>query len=223
MPNWTTNNVTYKGDANEIKRLRETMSKDFDFNNIIPMPETLLTVSSPAQDAAVLAYVTDGFTKPVTESIAREVHKICHGDNPFFTYDDRIRLRYTKLAETLDADEMVDLSLSLDGPSEKISLKDKGKIYAENYEKYGTATWFEWAYDNWGTKWNACDVTEKASDNSVTWDFLTAWKAPFPVIAKIEQEFPDLGYEFWYTDEDDCQHSYGLRYNPLDWDDCEEE
>ena len=223
MPNWTTNKITYEGDANEIKRLRETMTKAFDFNNIIPMPESLLSVSSPAQETAVLAHVTDGFTKPVTESIAQKVYAVCHGDNPFFTYDEEIRHRYTKLAETLDADEMVDMSLSLDGPSEKISLREKGKIYVENYEKYGTATWYEWACNNWGTKWNACDVTETASDNSVTWEFLTAWCAPVPVIEKLEQEFPDLSYEFWYTNEDDFQHSYGLRYNPVEWDDCEEE
>ena len=110
MPNWTTNKITYEGDANEIKRLRETMTKAFDFNNIIPMPESLLSVSSPAQETAVLAHVTDGFTKPVTESIAQKVYAVCHGDNPFFTYDEEIRHRYTKLAETLDADEMVDIT-----------------------------------------------------------------------------------------------------------------
>ena len=32
--------------------------------------------------------------------------------------------------------------------------------YDELMAKYGCADWYEWAIRNWGTKWNAYDVTE---------------------------------------------------------------
>jgi len=222
MPDWTTNKITFEGDAKELIKLRELMTEEFDFNKLIPMPESLLTVSAPAEEMAVLAHITDGFTKPVTEDIAQKVFLICYGDSPFVHYED-IKCRLMKEAEDLDADEPVDLSFSLDGPSAKVPLREKGKIYVENYEKYGSATWYDWACNNWGTKWNSCDVTETASEKSVTWDFLTAWCPPVPVIQKIEQEFPDLSYEFWYTQEGDFSHSYGRRYDPCEWDCGEEE
>lgn len=54
-----------------------------------------------------------------------------------------------------------------------------------------------WNIENWGTKWNAYDVSIKSKD---TWKlvvgFQTAWNAPNPVINKIMELFPlvDINY-----------------------------
>jgi len=30
----------------------------------------------------------------------------------------------------------------------------EGEKYKSNLDKYGYTTWYDWACDNWGTKWN---------------------------------------------------------------------
>ena len=54
MPNWTSNNVLFVGKENQLKKL-QTMLKsddnDFDFNNIIPMPEELKDTVSGSESA----------------------------------------------------------------------------------------------------------------------------------------------------------------------------
>jgi hypothetical protein len=53
MPNWTSNSVLFVGKENQLKKL-QTMLKsdenDFDFNNIIPMPEELRHTRSGSED-----------------------------------------------------------------------------------------------------------------------------------------------------------------------------
>lgn len=82
------------------------------------------------------------------------------------------------------------------------SVEDKdfelGKQYYNNIEKYGHATWYSWACDNWNTKWNAYDV-EELVDGVV---FLTAWDAPFPVIKALSEMFPDVRITHYFADED---------------------
>ena len=82
--------------------------------------------------------------------------------------------------------------------------------------------------EHWGTKWPAHDVCMKEGTNedgkpTLSYDFSTAWSAPFPVIEALERKFPEIEYEFWYENEDDWEHSYGVRYIPNEFDDDDEE
>ena len=62
---------------------------------------------------------------------------------------------------------------------------------------YGTASWYDWCCDNWGTKWDICqpwdtDDIYHADDGTGTYVFKfdTAWSPPIPVYdAMIEQGF----------------------------------
>ena len=48
-----------------------------------------------------------------------------------------------------------------------------------NTEKYGYATWYEFNIENWGTKWDACEITiEDFDDDTLTLTFDTAWSPP---------------------------------------------
>ena len=52
MPNWVANNIELSGESKDIKKLLETVKSkesDFDFNNIMLMPEALKGTSSPAK------------------------------------------------------------------------------------------------------------------------------------------------------------------------------
>ena len=69
---------------------------------------------------------------------------------------------------------------------------------------------YEWCNDNWGTKWNACDVILK--DNK--YYFNTAWSPPEPVIKKLSEKFPDLTLTLKYWEggcgfRGMCKFKYG--------------
>lgn len=68
----------------------------------------------------------------------------------------------------------------------------------KNIRDYGHATWYGWSVKNWGTKWNAYEVT--ISNGAVT--FETAWSHPEPVIEELSKKFPDDEIEIRYADED---------------------
>jgi hypothetical protein len=73
-----------------------------------------------------------------------------------------------------------------------------GVQYVENKKKHGYTTWYNWAWDNWGTKWNAYSFEEQEGQMQ----FDTAWAHPLPVIEKLSTMFPNVEIECKYADED---------------------
>lgn len=67
-----------------------------------------------------------------------------------------------------------------------------------NLKKFGSATWYGWSCENWGTKWNAYDQTE--IDSGIQFD--TAWSTPDPIFHKLSTSWPDLTFTVEYADED---------------------
>ncbi len=54
MPNWTSNNVLFVGKENQLKKLQTMLKSDdneFDFNNIIPIPNELTDTVSGSENA----------------------------------------------------------------------------------------------------------------------------------------------------------------------------
>ena len=121
MPNWTYNNVQFIGKTEDnVKQLKELLKSDdndFDFNNIIPMPNELSDTVSGSENA-----------KPDWQK---------------------------KQSEKLKA-------------------------------KYGADNWYDWSNNNWGTKWNACDVNVEQNKNVLNYTFDTAWDAPREIVRALE-------------------------------------
>lgn len=80
----------------------------------------------------------------------------------------------------------------------KENIKRLADTAADNIDKYGHATWHNWAIENWGTKWNAYDIEEIPYGVQ----FNTAWSTPFPVIVELSMQYPDATFEVSYADED---------------------
>lgn len=76
-----------------------------------------------------------------------------------------------------------------------------GKIYKSNFEKYGFTTWYEWSYENWGTKWNAYETPDKR-DTEDTIYFQTAWSGVPKLIEKLSLKFPLIEFNYMWADED---------------------
>jgi hypothetical protein len=81
--------------------------------------------------------------------------------------------------------------------------KDKTEEEHEkaNIEKYGYADWYDWRWDNWGTKWDAydCYVNELLKDYcSISFD--TAWSPPIPYYLALSKKYPLLKIEIEYSE-----------------------
>ena len=55
--------------------------------------------------------------------------------------------------------------------------------------------------NNWGTKWDACDVgVEYEDDEILALTFKTAWSPPEGVIEKLKEKYPDLSFSCFYDE-----------------------
>ena len=59
-----------------------------------------------------------------------------------------------------------------------------------NIRRYGFPTWYEWASEKWGTKWNAYDCGEenqRCSADQIVFD--TAWSSPKKIAIAISHKY----------------------------------
>lgn len=83
-------------------------------------------------------------------------------------------------------------------PEEQAKMQQK---YEDNVAKYGYKDWYDWQYDNWGTKWGDCD-TELVDDTETSLSFMfeSAWGAPDKGIEAISIMFPSLAFILSYEE-----------------------
>lgn len=170
MPNHVRNRLIIKAEEAKVKEITHFLMGEpkedgnpcyIDFNNIFPMPKTLLIESSSRGEMG--------------EAILNK--KACFG------------MTYTEIKERFDALE----------PEKQEEYLKIGRQYQLNREKYGHTTWYEWAIENWGTKWNAYNQ-QKLSDNEIWFD--TAWSCVVQLIGKLAKKFPDAVFDYTWADED---------------------
>jgi len=84
-------------------------------------------------------------------------------------------------------------------PSKKPEDEEAIAHGCKAYEETGYVYWYDWAYDNWDTKWNAYDI-DIISDTCVA--FNTAWSTPAKVIQRLSEMFPRNTIIVDWADED---------------------
>jgi Ferredoxin-like domain in Api92-like protein len=68
---------------------------------------------------------------------------------------------------------------------------------------------YEWCCENWGTQWNFCDPRLLSeTDESLYYEFGTAWSPPIPVILKMGEGFTMLRFELQYFE-------HGMGFNGI--------
>jgi len=65
--------------------------------------------------------------------------------------------------------------------------------------KYGTNNWYDWACDNWGTKWAGYDGDLITPTQCM---FQTAWSTPFPAMVLLSLKYPEVTLIVQFSDED---------------------
>ena len=72
--------------------------------------------------------------------------------------------------------------------------------------KYGYDNWYDWSIFNWGTKWNAYDVTEwsineNGDNSSATIYYETAWSPATVLWLNVSKDYPTLEFYHEFADE----------------------
>lgn len=214
MPNHVTNILIFSGQQKDIDRLmnyvRVTGEEygSFDFNRIIPMPDTMNLESGSSQIDALNVYFSainpdteDMGIKKITKKEFKERLNLVNSGRRFAAVDIDATLTYEKVCEISKK-----YFEGADNEFRQNSIvKDDiflfGKTVFENVQNYGTADWYSWSCENWGTKWNAYNCTEQ-DVGSFEMEFQTAWSAPHPVIRKLSEMFPEVAIHHKWADED---------------------
>lgn len=76
------------------------------------------------------------------------------------------------------------------------------KLMYSNKIKYGHPTWYEWAYANWKTKWNAYD--QQLSNKTI--NFNTVWTNVLYLILKLSEMFPKVSLNYAFNEAADYEH-----------------
>ena len=67
--------------------------------------------------------------------------------------------------------------------------------------KYGYDNWYDWNINNWGTKWNACEVdSNKNNEMEIIYNFQTAWSPPVPWCTTLFDKYPELNIKLEYEE-----------------------
>jgi len=79
------------------------------------------------------------------------------------------------------------------------SLPLTAEMQKDLIKKYEVDNWYDWAVQNWGTKWGAYDGY-KIDDTTVF--FQSAWSTPFNGMVTLSNKFPEVEIIVDYADED---------------------
>lgn len=199
MPNYVANVLKMK-DITKMPLFTEQDNKNyFDFNKIIPMPESLNVESGSRTEQAVIYYLTNRLVIPIG----------CLNPDDRKIADALVENMFSKnwLQEVYNRTQEWAYNAPMSKKDEMFSM---GQIYVDNYKKYGAATWYNWCIDNWGTKWNALGTGKWIDEDTIT--FKTAWSAPLPVIEKLSEMYPDRDVIIKWADEDEGANTGEIVY-----------
>lgn len=87
------------------------------------------------------------------------------------------------------------------GKEMRIEAVDLALKYQRNLEKHGFSTWYDWAIENWGTKWNAYSQNDDRSSQNTIW-FQTAWSMPENIIVALSKKYPKTKFKIEWASED---------------------
>lgn len=185
MPNHIVNLVEFQSSADLQRVLAECKSEDrlFDFNAIIPMPASLNIESSTETDMALLLY-----------QLCNRLPPNMFERHSFFNLVGSTMERLTSNIGTLTK-ENIDKWLA----TQEKDLLAIGEAAYKNHMTYGAKTWYEWAPENWGTKWNAYAIEVKSE---TVLSLQTAYDAPMPIVHALASKYLGIAFTWTYADED---------------------
>lgn len=76
--------------------------------------------------------------------------------------------------------------------SRELTSDEKNRLVNSilNYKEFGAATWYDWSWNNWGTKWNSDESGINNKELKIS--FKTAWCPPFGIFEGLAKKYPDM-------------------------------
>jgi hypothetical protein len=194
MPNHITTVCTVTGPPDDVNALRSLcIVKDekgilrFDFDHVIPMP-----------------------------SICREVESGSEAECGFWAITGLLNVRFLALLpnpiaflgpavqrDRLGHHEMVHRWLEKNRPD----IIEKGRKMLACLRETGSISWYEWACDHWGTKWNAHDFIDRQRvEGREVFEFQTANGVAEPIFEALTKRWPAIEIEVVAIDEGGPQY-----------------
>lgn len=210
MPNWVRNHLKIKGArAQEVFEGLFTKDKGenicFDFNKIIPMPESLNIICGTVTDNCMEIYLTSvnpdvdyfGDKKLDKAEFLLCIEKV-NSNNERQSYASTLTLE-----EIQNNSNNIFLSDIFDTERKSATLSEVleyGKQAVENILTYGYRDWYDWCCAHWGTKWNACS-TQIPNPGVAEVYFDTAWSPVNHLILELATRNPDCRFEYEFAEE----------------------
>lgn len=206
MPNWVQSKLTITGKNADSVMLSLVDPEDdgyrFNFNKIKPMPKSLLIQSGTTASKCVSYYLTKLSNREFSE-IMNKLLSI----NPLWARSQKLidatELEATKNDLIKYNSKASNHESEIDDPvlNTEQDIMDYGKRAVDNVIKYGYADWYDWCVENWGTKWNACNVNYYPEDDNTTIFFQTAWADVSNLIQELSRKYPKNTFEYSYAEE----------------------
>jgi hypothetical protein len=222
MPNHVTTVCTVTGPTEDVAafvaaHIRENewrgeKRREFDFDTIIPMPQSIKDTERPFQG-------TPGMEDP---RIPPEARAGC-GDAQVEMYALSL-LHYRKERHDytsyswLPADVQTwgQLRTWLESTSPAAAFWAKRMLLAA--ADTGYPGWYEWSIANWGTKWGAYQYKERDTlPNVFVFEFQTAWNVPVPIFNKLASMYPALVFQLVSIDEGGPEYEGSFGHGTCDF------
>ena len=102
--------------------------------------------------------------------------------------------------ERKQAEMSKDYSIDMESLAGRPLTKELSTLYLVDY---GNDNWYDWAYDNWGTKWDLDEDELQYSEEptQLTYKFETAWNPPYGIYEELVNKFPKLHIDWRYEEE----------------------
>ena len=171
----------------------------FDFNKVIPMPESLNVESgSKSSWGSEIFTFPDRLIGSENDWVARRAKGLSTLllSQGVTTYQDLSNLVLSENPPDwwFCAEESARLDLT--------AIVRCGHVCMDNIKRYGHDTWYSWSIAHWGTKWNSYhNSISDVEPSSFTFEYQTAWSPPTPVLTKLFEMFPRLSFTIDYIDE----------------------
>ena len=170
----------------------EADSLEFNYDEIIPMPATIMDAMS---SSAILEW--DELTRDTSVQCRdikcgrRMIYKLLK----LLDMSDK-----STVGEALEALELKKVEPSERGSYDTLEhyqyLVNQVNLHRYNLAHFGQRNWYDWSLENWGVKWNAYYTQiEHDDDGGMVFNFCSPWGWPQSVYEKMVKMFPDLLFE----------------------------
>lgn len=181
-----TNTLKISGSKEDLTKLQEEVIGEslFNLEKIKPTPSELASlpkeIDLPQLMYDISAFVTDKHTHDADEYVDEKIK------GAIFPMDTETAIATFNLYDKYEHDEAA-----------KEEAYQRGKIYLENIDKFGSPTQHEWRVKNWGCVYNTTKVKCTVDDNGTVYMFETPGMSPLLAISTLAEKYPELKFTLW--------------------------